>query len=496
MTKRVKSLLVIGIFILSMAVVMLLLVLTQPKGDTEEDTSKTNTSSGLSIVNYQRDDVSTVTIRNEYGEFTVKNTPSGFTIEEFAGFRQNSTIMSAMARCASSLSGRALVEENAAELGKYGLADGSPVAECEVTLYDGTNYTLYFGINAPDGETRYVRRADSKDVYTAVLNSTGYFYYDSSDYLSLVVTDELTNNNTAPTIDWMTVTRKDLDYDIRFEDDTKNYAIDEVSMPSSQVMIEPVYAHLDITNSNAVLYGIWGLTAADIACVHPTEEDLAKYGLDDPFCTVDYDCELQNYHMDIGNVASYELDDTGAETSVPATYYCIYRGIDIVYIFETSEIPWVSFMPIDILSSSMTGNYIYNIDHMDIEFYEPEQASYHFEISGNEEDAIVYCNLDGNDNYESDDFKALYLFILRCPIDDIYFIDPPDDALIARIEIICREGYGQDIIEFYDIGANRVAIKLNGRTSFSQPRGYLNVLKQNIDAFKGGAKKGELQEIW
>ena len=169
--------------------------------------------------------------------------------------------------------------------------------------------------------------------------------YDDTDFLSLIVTEEITNNNTAPTIDWMTVTRKDLDYDIKFEDDSKNYASDEVSMASSQVMIEPVYAYLDITNSNAIMYGMWGLTAADVAAVHPTEEDFKQYGLDDPFCTVDIDAELQNYHLDIGNVAAYKHDETGSETSDPAQFYCYYRGIDLIYVFDASEVPWTSFMP-------------------------------------------------------------------------------------------------------------------------------------------------------
>ncbi len=492
MAQRKKTLLIIGLFVVSMAIVLAVLMLTLPKPETEEDTA--TTSDGLQLLGYTRDDVMSVTVTNENGSFTVKNGVSGFSIEDNAEFRQNSTTLGAMARCVAELNAKELVEENAKDLDKYGLSDENPKARADVVLKDGTEYSVYFGIDAPDGSTRYLRKADSRDVYTAPLSSTGYFYNRSADFISLVVTEELSNNNTAPTIDWMTVTRKDLDYDVRFEDDTKNYATDEVSMASAQVMIEPVYAYLDITNSNAIIYGIWGLTAVDVACVHPSEDDLKEYGLDDPFCTVNIDAELQNYHLDIGNVCEFELDETGAETSVPASYYCYYRGIDLVYVFETSEIPWVSFMPIDILSSMMTSNYIYTLDHIDIEYYGEPAESHHFDVGGDSETAEVWGSVDGEE-FEGDNFKELYKFILKCPIDDLCFTEPEEGSLIAVMDIRRTDGAG-DTVEFYDGGANRVIIKLNGVTSFSQPRNYLTVLLKNIALFKEGATGDELQQVW
>lgn len=492
MQKRTKTLLAIGLFILSMAIVLTVLILTQPKDEAE--TEDNSTDSSLTVLSYQRDDVAELTVTNENGSFTVRNGLQGFVIDDLSEFDQNSTTMGAMCRCAAELKAKALAEENAENLDKYGLSAENPVSRADVRLKDGTEYTLFFGVNAPDGSTRYVRLDGSNDVYTVLLNSSGYFMYDESDFISLIVTEELTNNNTAPTIDWMTVKRKDLDYDIRFEDDTKNYASDEVSMASAQVMIEPVYAYLDITNSNAIMYGIWGLTAADVACVHPTEEDLKEYGLDDPFCTVDIDAELQNYHLDIGNVASYELDPEGNDTGVPAQFYAYYKGIDLIYVFSASEMPWATFMPIDILSSMMTSNYIYKLNHIDIDYYGDDPINYHFEISGDEEAASVEGTLDG-EPFDGDEFKILYQFILRCPIDDLCFDEPDESTLIAKMDIRRNDGFG-DTVEFYDSGANRVTVKLNGYTSFSQPIGYLQVLRQNIEAFKNGAKGDELQIVW
>ncbi len=491
MSKRAKNLLIIGIFILSMAVVLLILVLTQPKDSADGEESQSST---ISVLSYDRDSIAEMTIKNENGEFTIRNAVAGFTIDDYAEFRQNSTVMGAAGRCVTAINAQALVEEHAADLEKYGLADGSPKAECDVTLKDGTKYSVYFGIDSPEGNTRYMRLADSDSVYTVLSNSSGYFYYRPEDFLSLSVTEELTNNNTAPTIDHLVITRRDFDFDVEFIDDSKNHSIDDVGAASSQVMISPVYAYLDITNSNAIIYGIWGLTAMNVAVVRPTEAQLEEYGIADPFCEVNLDAELQNYNLKIGNVASYELDQNGEPTTNPASYYCYYNGIDIIYEFAVSEIPYVSFQPIDILSSSMTSNYIYKLDYIDVEFSGDNPAHYNMNLTGNPEEQTLSAIIDGNE-VDAEEFKQLYIFMLKCPIDDLCFEDPGDSPLICRIDFRNDDGSG-DILEFYDTGANRVTIKLNGTTSFSQPKGYLKVLQENIEAFKNGASGDELKQVW
>ncbi len=490
MSKRVRNLLVIGLFILSMAIVLVVLILTQPK---EEAETPEESSTAIVLTSYGRDNIANMTITNENGSFTVRNGVQGFTIDEYSEFRLNSTTLAAAGRCVAELSAQALVEENAQDLGKYGLAEDSPVARCDVVLKDGREFSVFYGIDAPDGKTRYVRLAESNDVYTVLLNSSGYFYYREDDFISLAVTDELTNNNTSPRLDYMTVTRKDLDYDIKFEDDSKNYAEGEVSLPSAQVMIAPIYAHLDITNSNAIMYGLWGLTATDVVKVRPTEEDFKEYGLDDPFCTVDLDAELVNYHLDIGNVAEYVLDENGDPTSTAAEYYCYFNGIDIIYTFAASEVPWATFMPIDILTPLMTGNYIFALDYVSVEYFD-DPISYRFDIIGSIDEQTLEGTVDGQ-SFDPEVFKQLYQFMLKCPIDDVYMDEVDENALVARIEIHRADG-DSDLLEFYDIGSNRVGIKFNGTVSFSQPRNYLNVLRKNIEDFKNGAGLDELQEIW
>ncbi|MBQ8623215.1 MAG: DUF4340 domain-containing protein [Oscillospiraceae bacterium] len=493
MSKSVKNLLVIGIFVISMVLVLLLLVVTQPKEDSGENDTVVDTS--VALVSYERDRIDNFKVTTQDGEYTVKQGVKEFTVEELEGLKVNSTVLGAAGNCITSVKGVELVEENAADLAKYSLADDKYVSKVDVTLKDGTKYTVYFGIYTPDGEHIYVRMGDSKDVYTALANSTRYFTYVKEDYISTIILPELTQDNWAPTIDLLTIKRKDLSYDIVFEDDTKNYAADDISMASSQVMISPVYAYLDITNSNDVIYGLWGLTAVQAEVAFPTQADFEEYGLADPFCEVVLNAELQNYVLKIGNVASYEKDELGNDTTTPAYFYGYFEGIDVIFMFSAGDLPWATFMPIDVLSTMMTSNYIYTLDYIDVEMHDGEDAEYYFDVDASVDDTTLSGTLNGSP-FDAESFKILYQFMLKCPIDSLCLDEVAEDAkLLARIDFR-REDGGGDVLEFYDDTTNRVIIKLNGTTSFSQPKSYLDVLHQNIKTFAAGGTGDELQKVW
>ena len=122
MKSRAKTLIFIGIFVACLALVSLVLVLTQPKTD-KEDNPAANNSQTIPIVTHERDEVASMKITNASGEYTITQNAKGFTITELEGLKQNTTTMGAAGNCITKINAQALAEENASDLAKYGLED-------------------------------------------------------------------------------------------------------------------------------------------------------------------------------------------------------------------------------------------------------------------------------------------------------------------------------------------------------------------------------------
>ena len=490
MNTKVRNLLFIGVFVLCMALVLLLLVVTQPKAPEEEVAVDTT----ITLHSGTKDDVKSLVIKNEHSEFKIEQNVKGFYIAEFEGLKQNTTTMGAAGNCATSIKASALVEENATDFAKYGLSDENPKASVFVTLKNGEEYTVYFGNDIPNSSSVYCRMADSQSVYAISKNSTGYFYYAKERFISVAIKGEIANANVAPVIDRLTINRKDLDYEIVFVDDSKKHSASEISVISAQVMIEPVYAGLDVTTAEPVIFGFWGLSAKEAVVAFPTEADFEKYGLLDPFCEVNLQAELQEYNLKIGNVAYYEESATG-DTSVPAAYYGYFSDVDAIFIFSTSDIPWVDMKPMDVISPMMTANYIITVDYIKLEFDNAEKTSYNFDITGDTEKAEMTVDLAGT-SIDEEHFKIFYQYLLKCPIEDLCFTEPAEDAkMLCKVEIMNNNGTS-DTLEFFEAGNNEVIIKLNGHTSFRQHKSYLDTLEKNTELIANGATGDDLQMVW
>ncbi len=492
MNTKLKNLAFIGVFVLCLVLVLLVLILTQPKAPDNEETPVADTS--VYLHEGTKDDVKSIVIKNEHGEFEILQNAKGFYIPEFEGLKQNSTVMGAIGNCATKIKASALVEENAADLEKYGLSEGSPKASAFVTLKSGEQYTVYYGNTVPGSSAVYARMGGSTSVYALPSNSSNYFYYAKENLISVAITDEIANANVAPVIDRLTVTRKDLEHEIVFVDDSKKHGADEISVVSAQVMIEPVYAGLDVITAEPIVFGLWGLSATQAVVAFPTADDLRNYGIADPYCEVNLDAELQNYNLKIGNVAYYEESANG-ETSVPAAYYGYFKGVDAIFIFNVSQIPWVNFEIIDIISPMMTSNYIVTLDYMKIEFDNKAKTSYYYDVTGDTELAVLDVTVNGEPAV-AEDFQTFYQFVLSCPIEGLCLTEPPEGAKqICFIEFMNENGTF-DTLEFFDAGNNEVIIKLNGHTSFTQHKSYLNTLEKNAELLANGATSDELQMVW
>ena len=491
MDSKIKGIIAGAVVLICLGVMLAVLTLT---GDvkTDDDSSSVSPDSIIEpeetfpLMDLDKNSISKITIKNEDGVLNIVRTEKGsadtdgtWEIEELDGINQNGTAVKACVNICSSLAGRQLVEENASDLSKYGLSE--PAAKITVSSDNEADSVFLIGDEIPTGGYRYIVRQGSSTVYTALLANINYFLQDIYYFCStsLVYTPSQEN---WPTIDRLTIKRQDIDYDIVFVSVDENDA--PIGLVSTQVMIKPVYAGLNITSSAAVTHGIWGLTAEKAVVIHPTEEDFAQYGLDDPFCTVILDSSAEDYTLKVGDPI-YATDANGEETTTVSGYYCYInaQGADCIYSIPAANCVWAYFLPGDIIAGQMVMNYIMDLDGITVEgngkTYQADiTAVKKDEEAGIEEVFEVKIN---SQDIDEQLFKNWYVFWLECPTTETYFEPLSDtDTLYCTVTLSRQDGTEQ-VVKFYQTSGRRLIVEIDGNVGYKIPINYIDTLISNME---------------
>lgn len=126
------------------------------------DTSGTDTSETIKVLDYTTDKIQQVTVENADGTFVIVKKDTNWELTSPAGFKADASKLSSIAINASSVIADKLVESDAKDLSIYGL--DKPV-QIILKLTDGTEKTLQLGSETPTKGGYYAKLKDSGKVY-------------------------------------------------------------------------------------------------------------------------------------------------------------------------------------------------------------------------------------------------------------------------------------------------------------------------------------------
>lgn len=495
MNSKIKGIIICGVVVACLGVTLAVLELTGKPDDSSSDPSALASEliedeNTIPLTAYVAEDISKITFENEHGTLNITrntsmaNKDAEWSMDELGDIKPNSTAVKACVNICAGLKGRQLVEENASDLAKYGLAD--PAARIAVSADGQSGVTFLIGDEIPTGNYRYAALEGSSDVYTVLITNVNYFLQDATYFCSLSIVDTPSDDD-WPEIERLTVKRKDLDYDMVF------VTVDEedapIGMVSTQAMIKPVYAGLDITNSSAVTHGIWGLEATEAVVLKPTDEDLAEYGLDDPQCTVILDTDSQDYTLKVGNTI-YATNENGEETSEVTGYYCYINapGADCIYIVAAAECAWATVLPGDIIAGQMAGNFIMDLTAISVSGAGVDSK---VDINAVEEDEengveeVFEVSIDGK-AVDGDLFKDWYVYWLECPTDETYFEPLTENETLYMTVTLTRKDGTEQVVKFYQTSGRRLVVEIDGNVGYKIPLNYADTLADNLKRVANG----------
>lgn len=494
MNGKLQGIIICGVTAACLVGVMAFLNSTSGKSDADSSSSSTAAVSSqdesVVILTKSSDDITSVKVSNEHGEYSVNKSESGkstWSIPELGTLNANATAEASMISNLDGFKAKKLVEENVEDMSKYGL--DKPTADLTVEYSDGTATTLHVGSVSPSNERySYVSLDDEKTVYMVMGTKLSYYTDPVTAYANLTLLTKPSDDD-WPDYGKETVTRKDLDYEMAFENNPN-----EIEGLSGQIMTEPIFSYLNITNSSATTHGMWGLTAQSCEVIAPDETAMKEHGLSDPFATVRLSGDGYDYTLKIGDPVYATAGDSSETTDTVSAYYCYFegvKGVDAIYLVSADNLPWATIKAEDVITSLMTSNYL--VDLKDVEVvYNGKKTVYEVESSGASTDTdsdgkttaqVTKVTTDGKE-LDVDNFKTFYQYLMGCPTNEIYFTDPEGESYLTVT--FDRKDGKKDVMEIYKDSSRRSVVKLNGETSFRIQSTWVDTFVANMDRLLKG----------
>ena len=493
MSKNAKVLLACGCLLLGLAAgtAAAVLLLKNDDGGADPDSvldslTDPDEKAGLLLNEGVADNVSEIRISNA-DTFTVKRLTAELTaaeqygIEGWEDIRLDQNLVSTLAKNGSQMEAAELVEENPADPAKYGLAD--PAATVDIDYVDGIKFHLLVGDKSPmDAAKTYCMAGDK--VYLVNTSLVANYQKAPEAFISNVVLAE-PEQDVYPIVENVRITRKDLDWDMYMEYDYANAEDDSIGgTAATHVLREPLFSYLSVDRSVDVTNGMFGLEACEIAQVHPTEADLKRAGLDDPFCTVVMNCDNgESYTLTIG--------DTYENADGKTLYYTYLAGENLLYGVTAEEDIWATVQPGDITSANIFNTYVWNIKTLDVSARGEER---HFTCDGNGSDDTGFEVKEGTKEIETERFRLLYRFLLNIYGEEMCFEELPDREPDGEVHITTLNGREDYTISFYQISDLKMMVARDGVPSYIIRTSCLDTLAYNLSVFDDASQS--FRESW
>lgn len=482
MKKNIRLIIICCVVVAVLAGALIILKITAPEEETEEDSAGSEVTS-LLLYDKNPLDIEQLTVENEHGSYDLYRFGEGdesiWGILELANLPTDGNVVSKLIENAASITSQKTVTENPEDISIYGLDNPSAKVTAKFSDSAGTEIKFLIGNDTPTGNQHYFMLDGDPKVYTVYNSAINCFLEDKYATVSKMIYSVRTaadeNDTTVYSrVNKITIKRADLDYDFVIEYDTR---LDDenamVANSSQHVITSPIFRELNPEKSTEITDGVFSLAASDFAVLNPNEEDLELCGVNDPAAEV-------TFEINGGDVVSLKIGNEFIdEEGKKAGRYVVVDGINIIYIFTESSLPWLKVKPLDIVTTMFTGSYVYDLESLDIT---GENADMHFTVTGS--DAKDFAVKMGGEDTDGDKFKTLYQFILRAPSDELYFEDTDDEPLLT-IDVKTKDD-GGDLIEFMPSDGRKAIIRLNGKSTYKCAAAYVDRLVKNLELFENG----------
>lgn len=477
MKKQTVTLLLSLLVVLALLGLMIFLMVRFQSGEEQEEQTVGSSQEETVLMQVAADAINTLSIENSSDSFTLVNEGDGFVVEGLEGVSVSSLNVNNLVDLFAPLTAQRqllsaeelTVGDSGEQLMQYGL--DNPEYIIRIVTTDGAELTLELGDSALDGSSVYALYEGgvyliSDDILDSV-SKTRYSFLDNeitevepSDYDKAVIELSGTVRPQTITLEIDTVESED---EAVVSSTEKQYTL---TTPTVQTITE--------ASASQVTDGLYSLYANQIAAVNPTEEQLAEYGLDEPYSVVS---------VSIDGVEQFTL--RASERNSNNYVYMTKDGSPFVYLVSASRLSWLT-VQVEQLTQSVYEPV--ELDELSSLTVESTDQSYTFLVTQGEEQTVT-----GNgEEVDSELFAELYRTITAIPPDELSSGEPSLEKVLTMTVRYLDEGRQEDVFELYPTGDGNVYISLNGEIRYTVSQ---DVVYQILDNCQNVLDGGEVSAL-
>lgn len=456
------GILCIGILILGGACFFLL------KSD---DSEKSDVESG----NYQildeitEDDVESVVVSNASGGYEADWNDDSVIIKDCDNIAIDSSAVKKIQNAIKGITAEKKVTDGKGRLNEFGLED-DPV---EVTVTGkGEKESLMIGDEVPGQDSSQWYVLWKEEVYIVSDSNVEAFQYGVKDLVSKQITPDRDESD-----DSFRVTLADIQGEGMDEIQIRHQGSEELAgyQVDSYQLTAPIDYPASASVSEDILPMFFGLKAQEVAVLHPTAEDRAQVGLDQPYRQVEIEYQTKDSEKNKISILVSNIDGAG-------NLY-VENGSDVIYKCRPQDISWLNITVDTVISHTILIPDVTSLKTLMIT--QGDGSSYQIQLQnmGTDNGKVLY---DGKE-LDVDSFRNFYYGLISVEADEVILENLPDTSGMNKIAEIkfayMDESKKSDSVTYYSESARKAYAVLDGNE-----RGF-RLSETQIDTVLGNLQK-------
>lgn len=456
------GILCIGILILGGACFFLL------KSD---DSEKSDVESG----NYQildeitEDDVASVVVSNASGGYEADWNDDSVIIKDCDNIAIDNSAVKKIQNAVKGITAEKKVTDGKGRLNEFGLED-DPV---EVTVTGkGEKESLMIGDEVPGQDSSQWYVLWKEEVYIVSDSNVEAFQYGVKDLVSKQITPDRDESDDSFRVTLADIQGAGMDeIQIRHQgsEELAGYQVDSYQLTA------PINYPASASVSEDILPMFFGLKAQEVAVLHPTAEDRAQVGLDQPYRQVEIEYQTKNSEKNKISILVSNIDGAG-------NLY-VENGSDVIYKCRPQDISWLNLTVDTVISHTILIPDVTSLKTLTIT--QGDGSSYQIQLQnmGTDNGKVLY---DGKE-LDVDSFRNFYYELISVEADEVILENLPDTSGMNKIAEIkfayMDESKKSDTVTYYSESARKAYAVLDGNE-----RGF-RLSETQIDTVLGNLQK-------